>query len=59
MKYVIEMDMIPIHMTRREYPTTRRFLIEADTICKALEHVTTEVVPGQDCVAVRVLELTE
>lgn len=59
MKYVIEMDLIPIHMTGRKYPTTRRFLIEAGSICAALEKVVADEVPGQDCIAVRVLELSE
>jgi tRNA(Ser,Leu) C12 N-acetylase TAN1 len=59
MKYVVEMDLIPLHITRREYPTTRRFLIEADSILEALEKIARDEVPGQDCVAVRVLELSE
>ena len=59
MKYVVEMDMIPIHLTMRKYPMTRRFLIEAVSICAALEKVVADEVPGQDCIAVRVLELSE
>ena len=57
MKYVIEMDLIPIAMSRCSMPMTRRFLIEAEGIAQALLLVEKEQAPGQDCVAVRVLEI--
>lgn len=56
-KYVIEMDLIPIVMTGRKYNTTRRFLIEAESMCAALLLVEKEYAPGQDCIGVRVLEI--
>ena len=57
MKYVVEMDLIPTQMSRCTNPVTRRFLIEADGIAQALLLVEKEQAPGQDCVAVRVLEI--
>ena len=59
MKYVIEMDLIPTHMGRCSYPRTIRFLIEAEGISDAMEKVVADRAPGQDCVAVRVLEIGE
>ncbi len=59
MQYVIELDLIPIHMSRCSYPMTRRFVIEAPSISEAMSRVVDESVPGQDCVAVRILECNE
>jgi hypothetical protein len=56
MKYVVEMDLIPIYKSR-DYPITSRFLIEAEGIAAALLKVEKERYPGQDCVAIRILEL--
>ena len=57
LKYVVEMDMLPI--MQRQFPITKRFLIEAESICAALLLVEKEYAPGQDCVAVRILEVGE
>ena len=56
MKYVVEMDLIPIYKSR-PYPITQRFVIEAEGIGSALLKVEKERGPGQDCVAIRILEI--
>lgn len=57
MKYVVEMDLLPLEMTRRKIPITRRVLIEAESISAALLLVEKEFAPGQDCVSIRIFEL--
>lgn len=57
MKYVIEMDLIPIVMTGRKYNVTRRFLIEAEGISQAMLLPEKEYTPGQDCTGIRILEI--
>ena len=57
MHYVVEMDLIPMEMVGRRYPITRRHLITADSISSALLETDKRFTPGQDCVAIRILEI--
>lgn len=57
MNYLVELDLIPLYGTGRSFPLTRRHLVEAESISEALQKVDKEFAPGQDCVAIRVIEI--
>lgn len=58
-RFLLEMDLMPSMHTGQQLPITRRYLLKAENFREALREAESEHRPGDDCRAVRILEIDE
>lgn len=58
MRYVVEMELIPCTLMSPKFPTTKRHIIEAESIGEAITIAESRFAPGADCVSFKVSEVT-